>query len=52
MIPKEVKDFIQKLIKEAISEELNKINTKIEKIDNKITELEKDMLIQKEGENI
>lgn len=52
MIPQEVKDFIKKLVKEAIADELKAINERISQIDKRETDLEKDMLIQKEGDNI
>ena len=52
MIPQEVKDFIKRLIKEAISDELGDLTTKIHELNAKLDNLETDLLIQKEGENI
>lgn len=52
MMPKEVRELVKKLVKETINEELYEVKNELIKTKEKVNELEKEILIQKEGDNI
>lgn len=52
MIPQEVKELIKKLVKDEIEQQTQSIIQELGRTNAKINNLEKEILIHKEGDNI